>query len=67
MSFAPFNSHLSSYFLDYNILKFFDIINIEASAFINSCFNSNTFSVFAEKFKLASESHAHKTLLFVPI
>ena len=72
MSFAPFNSHSSSYFHDYNILKFCDIITIEACAFINNCFNSNTFSVFAERFKLISESHAHntrsssKSLLFVP-
>ena len=72
MSFAPFNSHSLSYFHDYNILKFCDIINIEASAFIKNCFNSNTFSVFAERFKLISESHAHNTrssskgLLFVP-
>ena len=72
MSFAPFNSHSSSYFHDYNILKFCDIINTEACAFINNCFNSNTFSVFAERFKLISESHAHNTrssskgLLFVP-
>ena len=61
MSFAPFNSHSLSYFHDYNILKFCDIINIEASAFIKNCFNSNTFSVFAERFKLISESHAHNT------
>ena len=46
---------------DYNILKFFDIINIEACAFINNCFSSNTFSVFAERFKLVSESHGHDT------
>ena len=71
MSFAPFNFHLSSYFHDYSILKFCDIINIEVSAFINNCFNSNTFSVFSERFKLVSESHAHNTrssskgLLFV--
>ena len=72
MSFAPFNSHSSSYFHDYDILKFCDIINIEACAFINGCFNNNTFSVFAKRFKLKSESHAHNTkssskgLLFVP-
>ena len=71
MSFAPFNSHSSSYFHDYNILKFCDIITIEACAFINNCFNSNTFSVFAERFKLILESHVHNTrssskgLLFV--
>ena len=52
-------------------MKFCDIINIEACAFFNNCFNSNTFSVFAERFKLISESHAHNTrssskgLLFV--
>ena len=72
MSFASFNSHSSSCFHDYNILKFCDIINIEVCAFINNCFNSNTYSVFAERFKLISESHAHNTrssskgLLFVP-
>ena len=39
---------------------------------INSCFNSTTFLVFAGRFKLVSESHAHNTrsynkgLLFVP-
>ena len=43
MSFAPFSSHSSFYFLDYNILKFCDISNIEACAFIDNCFNSNTF------------------------
>ena len=70
-SFAPFNFHSSSYFHDYNILKCCDIINIEACASFNNCFNSNTFSVFAERFKLISESHAHNTrssskgLLFV--
>ena len=37
MSFEPFNSHSSSYFHDYIILKFSDIINIEACAFINNC------------------------------
>ena len=58
MSFAPFNSHSLSYFHDYNILKFCDIVNIEACAFINNCFNSKT-SVFAERFKPVSESHAH--------
>ena len=61
MSFVPFNSHSSPYFHDYNILKFYDMINIEACAFINSCFDSNTFSVFAERFKLVSESHPYKT------
>ena len=72
MSFAPFNSHSLSYFHDYNILKFCNIINVETCAFINNCFNSNTFSVFGERFKLISESHAHNTrssskgLLFVP-
>ena len=72
MSFAPFNSHSSSYFHDYNILKFCDIINIKACAFINNCFNSNAFSVFAKRFKLKLVSHAHNTrssskgLLFVP-
>ena len=72
MSFAPFNSHSSSYFHNYNILKFCDIINIVACAFINNYFNSNIFSVFAERFKLALETHAHssrssiKGLLFVP-
>ena len=60
MSFAPFNSHSSSYFLDY-ILKFCDTINIEACAFINNCFNSNTFSVFEERFKILSETHAHNS------
>ena len=59
MSFAPFNSHLSSYLHDCNILKFRDIVNIEASAFINNCFNSNTFTLFAERFKLVSQSHFH--------
>ena len=72
MSFAPLKSHSLSYFHDYSILKFRDIINIETCAFINNCFNSNTFSVFAERFKVVSESHAHNTrsfskgLLFVP-
>ena len=71
MSFAPFSSHSSFYFHDY-ILKFCDMINIEACAFINNCFKSNNFSVFAERFKLVSESDAHNTrssskgLLFVP-
>ena len=71
MSFAAFNSHSSSYF-HHCILKFCDIVNIEACAFIKNCFNSNIFSEFAERFKLVSESHAHKTrssskgLLFVP-
>ena len=37
MSSEPFNSHSSSYFHDYIILKFSDIINIEACAFINNC------------------------------
>ena len=72
MSFAPSNFHSSSYFHDYNILKCCDIINIEVCAFVNSCFYSNTFSVFGERFKLVSESYAHNTrssskgLLFVP-
>ena len=71
MNFSPFNSHSSSYFHDY-ILKFCDIINIEAQAFINNCFKSNNISVFAERFTLASEFHAHNTrssskgLRFVP-
>ena len=71
MSFASFNSHSSSYFHDY-ILKVCDIINIKACAFINNCFNSHSFSVFAERFKRISESHAHNTrssskgLRFVP-
>ena len=71
MSFAPFNSHSSSYFHDY-ILKVCDIINIKACAFINNCFNSHSFSVFAKRFKRISESHAHNTrssskgLRFVP-
>ena len=42
MIFAPFNSYLSSYFYDYNILKFCDIINIEGCAFINNSFKRNT-------------------------
>ena len=72
MSFAPFNSHSSPYFHNYNILKICDIINITACAFINNCFNSNTFSVFSERFKLVLEPHAPNTrssskgLLFVP-
>ena len=61
MSFASFNSHSSFYFHDHNILKFCDIISIQACSFINNCFNSNTFSVFTERFKLISESHAHNT------
>ena len=43
VSFTPFNSHSSSYFHDYNILKFCDIVNIEACTFINNCFNNNSF------------------------
>ena len=72
MSFAPFNSHSSPYFHNYNILKICDIINITACAFINNYFNSNTFSVFSERFKLVLEPHAPNTrssskgLLFVP-
>ena len=72
MNFAPFKSHSSSDFDDYNILKFCCIINVEACAFINNCFSSSTFSVYAEKFKLVSESHtcntalSSKGLLFVP-
>ena len=71
MRFAQSNSNLSSYFHEYNILKFCDTVNIEACAFIDNCFNNNTFSAFAEKFKLVPESHAHNTrssskgLLFV--
>ena len=48
------------------------MVNIEACAFIKTCFNSNTFSLFAERFKLVSESHSDNTrssskgLLFVP-
>ena len=54
------------------MLKFLDIVNIEACGFINNSFNSNTFSVFTGRFKLVSKSHAHNTrssskvLLFVP-
>ena len=59
MTFAPFNSHSLSYFHDYNILKFCHMVNIEACAFIKNWFNSNTFSLYAERFKLVSESHAH--------
>ena len=71
MRFAQSNSNLSSYFHEYNILKFCDTVNIEACAFIGNCFNNNTFSAFAEKFKLVPESHAYNTrssskgLLFV--
>ena len=65
MSFAPFNSHSSSYFHDYNILKFCDIVNIEACAFIINRFNSNTFSVFVERLKLVRESNADK--LYHPV
>ena len=49
-----------------------DIINVEVCVFINNCFNRNTFSVFAERFEIVSESHAHNTrssskgLIFVP-
>ena len=43
------------------MLKFLDIVNIEACGFINNSFNSNTFSVFAGRFKLVSKSHAHNT------
>ena len=45
---------------------------MEACAFITTCFNSNTFSVFEERFKLISEFCARNTrssskgLLFVP-
>ena len=72
MSFASFSSHSWSSFHYYNILKFCDIVNIEASAFINNSFNSNSFSVLAVRFKLVSESHAHnarsssKSFIFVP-
>ena len=72
MSFVPFNSNSSSYFHDYNISKLCDFANIEACVFIKYCFNSYDFSVFAERLKLVSESHAHNTrssskgLLFVP-
>ena len=59
--FASFNSHSSSYLYDYNILKFCDIVNTEACPFINSCFNSNTFSVLHERFRLVTESHADNT------
>ena len=63
MSFVPINSHSSSYFYDYNILKLCDIINIEGCFlfFCFICFNSNTFSVFTGRFKLVLESHAHNT------
>ena len=60
------------FFHDYNILKFCDIVNIEVCTFVNNCFNRNTFSVFAERFIIVSESHARNTrssskgLLFVP-
>ena len=59
-------------FHDYNMLKFLDIVYIEACAFINNDLNSNTFSEFAGRFKLVSKSHARNTrssnkgLLFVP-
>ena len=54
-----------------NISTFCNIVNIEACAFINDCFNT-TFSVFVERFKLILDSSAHKTksssknLLLVP-
>ena len=47
---------MSSQYMDKQ--EFCDTINI---AFVNNCFNSNTFSVFTERFKLVSESHAHNT------
>ena len=59
MSFESFNSHSSFYFHDHNILKFYDIINIQACSFINNCFNSNTFSVFTERFKLRISCSQH--------
>ena len=59
MSFVPINSHSSSYFYDFNILKLCDIINIEACFLFFVFFN--TFSVFTGRFKLVLESHAHNT------
>ena len=72
VSFASFNSHSLSYFHNYNTLKFFDIVNIEACPFINYCFYRKSSSVFVERSKLASESYARNTrssskgLVFVP-
>ena len=61
MSSAPTISHSLSYVHDYNILKFCDIVNNEACDFMNNYFNSNSFSVFGERFKLVSESYTHNT------
>ena len=52
MSIAPFNYHSSSTFHDYNILKFWNIINIEGRALIINCFSSNLFQYFLKDFNL---------------
>ena len=53
MIFKTLNSHSSSYFQNTSILKFYDLVK--------NCSNSNSFSLFAESFKLISESHSDKT------
>ena len=72
MNFAPFNTHTTPLFKICNILKFADIINVESCAFVNNCFNKDSFSIFNENFKLVLTTNSHNTrspsngLLFVP-
>ena len=72
MNFAPSNAHTTPLFKNCDILKFTDIINVESCIFINNCFNTDSFSIFNENFKLVSTTYSYNTrsarngLLFVP-
>ena len=72
MNFAPSNAHTTPLFKNCDTLKFTDIINVESCIFINNCFNTDSFSIFNENFKLVSTTYSYNTrsarngLLFVP-
>ena len=61
MNVAPFNSRTNDLFVNYNILKFKDIIHMEqikiAYKFINKCLPVELLNVF----KLNSDVHSHLT------
>ena len=58
---AAYRDYACNLFHRYKVLKFYVLVSLENSLFVNKCFNDEAFSLFSNHFKLTASSHSYCT------